>query len=211
MLVARRMVKHGDIKTVMSNKQRQTAVGTEADFPDDAMMTYMTRHAEQIFEPKRVLDDGDWLNSNMGTDQSFEFYKYGKGNIKWLSPTQNKIHLFIAENDSFTNDLISKFKLYVEAFYHGVAGVEVLKAGTTVFQQIRTAVWSKKATKIPIDLLKKEVQNRERFGDDKQYGTGVKEGIINKLSKYRPSDSHTMLLIMMKDLYPQPSWDFCFG
>ena len=50
-------------------------MGTEADFPEDAMVTYMTRHAEQIFEPKRVLESGDWLKRYNEPDQRFEFYK----------------------------------------------------------------------------------------------------------------------------------------
>ena len=62
------------------------AVGSEADFPHDPMSIYMTRHAEEIFEPKKIIDDGDWLNSYREPDQRFEYYKQGKGNIKWLSP-----------------------------------------------------------------------------------------------------------------------------
>ena len=73
------------------------------EFPDDRMMIYMSRHAEEIFEPKRILDGGDWLNSYREPDQRFEYYKQGKGNIKWLSPGKNKIYLFISDN-SFTNE-----------------------------------------------------------------------------------------------------------
>lgn len=40
------MVENKDIKTVMTKEARELAVGTEADFPHDAMTTYMTRHAE---------------------------------------------------------------------------------------------------------------------------------------------------------------------
>ena len=50
------------------------------------MMIYMSRHAEEIFEPKRILDNGDWLKYYREPDQRFEYYKQGKGNIKWLSP-----------------------------------------------------------------------------------------------------------------------------
>ena len=66
------------------------------------MSIYMTRYREEIFEPKRVLTDGDWLKRYREPDQRFEYYKRGNGNIKWLSPTKNHIYLFTAENDSFT-------------------------------------------------------------------------------------------------------------
>lgn len=81
------------------------AIGDENTFADDRMMIYMSRHAEEIFEPKKILDDGDWLVSYREPDQRFEYYKQGKGNIKWLSPAKNKIYLFISDN-SFTKEQI---------------------------------------------------------------------------------------------------------
>ena len=58
---ATRMVEHAKINPVTSKEARRKAVGTEADFPNDAMASYLVRHAEEIFEPKRVLDPFDWL------------------------------------------------------------------------------------------------------------------------------------------------------
>lgn len=100
---ASRMYEHEDIEPVSSKKKRLTAIGDSLEFPDDPMMIYMSRHAEEIFEPKRILDSGDWLVSYREPDQRFEYYKQGKGNIKWLSPAKNKIYLFISDN-SFTTE-----------------------------------------------------------------------------------------------------------
>ena len=200
--VATRMLENKDIKTVMTKEARLKAVGTEADFPQDAMSIYMTRYAEQIFEPKRVLDSGDWLKSYKEPDQRFEYYKKGNGNIQWLNQQKNKIYLFIAENDSFTADQIAKFKLYCEAFYHGVAGVEILKAGENIPGQNR---------KIPANFLDNEVEHRKGYHNKTQYRTCGKTGILTQLPKYRPRDAYSTLLITMKDLFPQPSWSFCFG
>lgn len=55
------MIEHADINTVASKAMRCKAVGSEADFAHDKMATYMTRYAEEIFEPKCILADGDWL------------------------------------------------------------------------------------------------------------------------------------------------------
>ena len=93
-----RMYENSDIDPVTSKKQRTLAVGSVGDFPQDAMSIYMTKYAEEIFEPKKILDDGDWLNSYREPDQRFEYYKQGKGNIKWLGDRmKNKVHLFIAD------------------------------------------------------------------------------------------------------------------
>ena len=98
---AYRMIEHEDIEPVMSKEARKLAVGDVNDFPEDAVCTYMTKYAEKIFEPKRILSSGDWLKRYREPDQRFCYYKQGKGNIKWLSPTKNKVYLFICDN-SFT-------------------------------------------------------------------------------------------------------------
>ena len=95
------MEEHANIVPVVSEKQRLTAIGNVNEFRTDRVCTYMSKYAEQIFEPKRILTDGDWLKSYREPDQRFEYYKQGKGNIKWLSSTKNKIYLFIADK-SFT-------------------------------------------------------------------------------------------------------------
>ena len=79
------------------------AVGTERDFPRDRVVTYMTKFAEEIFEPKRILTNGDWLKTTREPDQRYEYYKQGKMNIKWLNEQKNKIYLFIVDN-SFTEE-----------------------------------------------------------------------------------------------------------
>ena len=56
------------------------AVGTEADFPRDRVVTYMTKYAEEIFEPKRILTNGDWLKTTREPDQRYEYYKRVVGN-----------------------------------------------------------------------------------------------------------------------------------
>ena len=91
------MNEHSNIVPVVSEKKRLTAIGNVNEFRSDKVCTYMSKYAEQIFEPKRILDNGDWLVTNREPDQRFEYYKQGKGNIKWISQTKNKIYLFIAD------------------------------------------------------------------------------------------------------------------
>ena len=97
------------IEPFSTKQTRLRAVGSVDDFPEDAMAIYLTKYAEEIFEPKRILDEGDWLESHREPDQRFEYYKQGKGNIKWLSPSKNKIYLFIADQSSFTDEQIAQY------------------------------------------------------------------------------------------------------
>ena len=99
---AKRMKAHTGKKTVMTEEQRIRAIGPMDEFSHDPVTTYMSVHAEEVFEPKRILSKGDWLSKHREPDQRFENYKQGKGHIVWLSPGKNMIYLFISDN-SFTN------------------------------------------------------------------------------------------------------------
>ena len=105
---ARAMARHAVIQPVMTKAQRLKAVGTVQDFPNDAMVTYMTKHTEEIFEPKRILSSGDWLKTQREPDQYYQSYKEGKLNIKWVNETRNKIHLFACD-DSFTDTQLAAY------------------------------------------------------------------------------------------------------
>ena len=107
-----RMVEHAGINPVASKAMRCKAVGLESDFVHDKMATYMTKYAEEIFEPKRILADGDWLREFREPDQRFEYYRNGNGNIQWIMPGKNKIYLFIADKSSFTSEQVEIYKIY---------------------------------------------------------------------------------------------------
>jgi len=64
---------------------------------------------------------------------------------------------------------------------------------------------------VPKTFLETEIDSREGYTGDTQYACCGKRGILNQLPKYRPRDSYAMQLITMKDLYPGPRWNFCFG
>ena len=92
------------------------------------MVTYMTRYAEEIFEPKRILTSLDWLKRNREPNQYFSSYKEGKLNIKWVNEQRNKIHLFACDN-SFTEAQLSAYKKYASAFFTGIKSVEIMRPG----------------------------------------------------------------------------------
>ena len=60
---------------VTSLKRRKEAIGKKLDFPQDTLLTNLVLNAEEIFEPKRILNDQDWLKRKKEIDQTFESYK----------------------------------------------------------------------------------------------------------------------------------------
>ena len=44
-----------------------------------------------------------------------------------------------------------------------------------------------------------------------QYSTHGPNGLLKQLPRYKPSDAYCMIGITNEDLYPQESWNFCFG
>ena len=127
-----RMLDNKAIKPVMNKADRLKAVGSEVDFPLDPMTTYMTKYAEEIFEPKRITDEYDWLNKYREGDQYYEHYKKGKGNIQWVRPGKDKIYLLFADKTSFTQEQTNALLLYARAFFYGAAGVEIINAGERI-------------------------------------------------------------------------------
>ena len=108
-----------DKATVVDLKRRKEAVGKVRDFPRDHLITYLTENAEAIFEPKRILTNGDWLKSYREPDQYYEKYaNSNNGSHKWLQPNQNKLYLFMMDN-KFTDSDIQKYKKYAAAFFPG--------------------------------------------------------------------------------------------
>ena len=48
----------------MPKEKRIWAIGPINAFSHDLVTTYMSKYAEEIFEPKRILSSGDWLNDH---------------------------------------------------------------------------------------------------------------------------------------------------
>ena len=88
-----------------NSKKRREAIGKITDFIDDDLITYLTKYAENIFEPKRILNNTDWLKSNKEGDQYFETYRLARGNVIWMSGTKNKIYLFAMDDTMSIEDL----------------------------------------------------------------------------------------------------------
>ena len=66
--------------------------------------------AEKLFEPKTILDEGDWLMSHKEKGQTFDDYcKPGAKNP--VTPDRKKIYIFVIDK-SITKDFLDKLQLY---------------------------------------------------------------------------------------------------
>ena len=87
----------------------------------------MVSNAETLFEPKAILDCGDWLLSHKEGKQSFDYYYEGNGGHKWLGGQRSTIYLFCID-ETITKTNSDKYKLYAEAMYPG-AKITVIRQG----------------------------------------------------------------------------------
>ena len=62
------MKAHRGKNTVMTKEQRILAIGPMNEFSYDLVTTYMSKHSEEIFEPKRILSPEDWLSQHREPD-----------------------------------------------------------------------------------------------------------------------------------------------
>ena len=183
-----RAKRNEDIEAFTPEEKRIKAVGKDTDFPYDKMCIYMTQQAETLFEPKKIIGPSDWLVSQREGHQTFDWYKAGNGNIKWIKPGKDKISLFLMDN-TFSDEQVAKYQMYAQAFFPGTK-MGVIKKGDF--------------------LTKARIANREGF-EAKQYQCCGKDGILQKLPTYKPLDHYAILGVTNNDLYPGPRWNYCFG
>lgn len=121
------------------------------------MITYMTKFAEEIFEPKCILSNTDWLNRYREPDQRFDNYRKDQTNkVKWVTQKRNKIYLYAP---SFNHDHLKKYRSYAEAFFMGIAGVEVLKPGAVIPGPINENKTN--PARAPADFLESQTERRD--------------------------------------------------
>ena len=104
-------------------QKRIEAIGNIAGCKDKVLKGILM-NAEKLFEPKRIIDSGDWLMSHKEPGQTYEDYQ--KPNAKnTVTKQRSKIYIF-AIDPTISEDFLSKLKLYCEAFYTGLT-VEIMR------------------------------------------------------------------------------------
>jgi len=137
------------------------------------------------FEPIPIPNPNDWLAIHLETGQTFNDF------IKLKSKQPNS----------------RQFRIYLQPFGDFPKGrspsVERLRAYTAAFFQMDVEVLS------PLTLSDYNVTTRiNLFTRKRQILT---KDVLNLLRKRLPDDEFCILALTMEDLYPQPSWNFCFG
>jgi len=88
-MVEAKVVKKGKIFSGL--KYRVAAVGVK--IPGDDMINYLADHAEELFEPKRVIKSDDWLAENNEPGQTFKRYTQGGAGMNWVNPRNKTVYV----------------------------------------------------------------------------------------------------------------------
>ena len=137
------------------------------------------------FEPIPTPNPNDWLAMHLETGQIYSDF------VKSKPKRPNSIQC----------------RIYLQPFGDFPKGrspsVERLRAYTAVFFQMDVEVLS------PLTLGDYHVTTRiNPFTRKRQILT---KDVLDILRKRLPDDGFCILALTMEDLYPQPSWNFCFG
>ena len=97
----------------------------------DPVLHHMLTNAEAMFTPKFVYTPSDWLVFRKERGQDIKLYRQGGPDISWHDPRRGStIYLFIID-ESISESMQEQFKIYCQAFYHGV-NVKVVKPGSNI-------------------------------------------------------------------------------
>jgi len=161
-------------KPVRSKAERTQAVNKE-DF-NDPIIKYLTEEAENLFEPKRIYNGGDWLASHKEKGQTYGMYQ-GSKYVNYVTPKKNTIYLFLL-NDDISKDRIDTLVRYTLAFYTSM-NVKILRPGDMI---------PGKDKRIPKDFIDYyNIKTREERG----YGRQINAiSFLNVLKTLVPADAY---------------------
>jgi len=137
------------------------------------------------FEPIPTPNPNDWLAVHLETGQIFN--DFVKSKPKQLNSLQCRIYFQpVGEFPKSQSPSVERLRDYAAAFYQ--MEVEILSPLTFRASRVTTRI-------------NRLTGNRQILTTD----------VLRLLRKRLPADGFCILALTMEDLYPQPSWNFCFG
>lgn len=137
------------------------------------------------FEPIPIPNPNDWLAMHLEPGQTFnDFFK-----LKPKRPNSFKCRIYLQPFGDFSkgrSPSIERLWAYAAAYFK--MDVEVLSPLTLSDYQV--------TTRINPFTRKRQILTKD---------------VLDLLRKRLPEDGFCILALTMEDLYPQPSWNFCFG
>lgn len=158
----------------------------------DPLLKKMLQQAETLYQPKKILTNGDWLWGQKERPQTFNLYNRPTVRNE-VTQQRNKIYLFVVD-DQIKPEFLEKLIKYCAAFYTGMQiEIKYPEGGPMDGKRFMNQLG---------------VKSRELYTDHTQFYTG---DILNKTIPLVPKDAYCMLTITMQDLCPGKDWVFCYG
>ncbi len=162
---------------VPNEKHRRAALGS---FGDMRNTKKIFRAIIPFFEPIPEPKEGEWLDDNYETGQTFSEYKKSLINMK--SPENQTIYIQPCEKN-MNSSLLDSLVKFVSCYFAGMA-VRVRPAFNIVEGNI-------------------EIRSHQRYNI--QYNASH---ILKYLEKMIPKDAYCIIGVLMTDLYPNESTSF---
>jgi archaemetzincin len=148
----------------------------------DKLMKACIQNHEKFYTPMGPAKPGEWLDSQKEIGQTFNQYVMYK---KTKIGTKGKTVLYFLPFQKVDEAIIGRCMQLCEAFFDG-ASVKLMKQE---------------------DITKTTVAHRDN-GGILQYNAMQ---IMAQAKQFFLPDAYATLSIMMDDLYPYDSWNYCFG
>ena len=166
---------------VPSKEKRMSAIGK---LPTDKLLKAALSNSEAFYLPVPDPDEGDWLASHKENGQTFdEYLAYKKIKIGTLG----KSTLYFLPFQHLDETLLAQCLKFCQAFFYGVP-VKYMPA---------------------VDIKATKVENRINDYSHKIQYNALQ--IMGAAKQFFLKDAFATLSVMMDDLYPFDTWNFCYG
>jgi archaemetzincin len=168
--------------TPPTHAQQLAAIGLTAALPEPLQRALEPR---DDFQPIPQPEPSDWLRNHTEAGQTFDQFTRSMPN----RPDNHPSKLYLQPLGSFNEG--------------DAPSLDQLRRFTAAFFMMEVVVLP------PSDWAQSHITSRQNpWTGQRQFLTG---DILNALQARLPRDAFALLGITMKDLYPEPSWNFVFG
>ena len=172
---------YGAFKVPDKNTRLQ-AIGQISKMPENSLKKIL-RTADNYHSPVSDPEEGDWLYSHSESGQTFSQFLSDNHN----PVSKNRRVIYINPLQNMSQQFLNNCVLYCQSFFYPMQ-VKLINLASLKSLNIESRIndYSKKI----------------------QYNAAE---INSKMSNYVPNDAHSLISILLDDLYPKKEWNFVFG
>ena len=161
---------------------RLKAIGQISNLPENILKKIL-KTADNYHNPVSNPEEGDWLASHSESGQTFS--QFLSDNPNKISKNRNIIYINPLQNMS--QEFLNNCLFYCQTFFYPMQ-VKLINLASLNSLHIESRI--------------------NDYTNKIQYNAGE---INSKMVKYVPNDAHSLISILLDDLYPKKEWNFVFG